>query len=433
MNNGYFAIITSILMAGLKNKGSRSLRQSQDLFDYQTFSRIPNNEKVALAKINSGIKSGKLLGAEIIGDSTWTPKILGKNTVDCVITSPPYFDIIHYGDQAKSQIGRESEKKQYIANLLKVFYPFLESLKENGTLFVNIGAKRKDKDILDLFPIAMEMIGWSKIEEITWHKTAPMPSSAPSLQPVNETIFVFSKKDSNPKPKLNPMLERTVNSGLMVSDYATRKKEHIERDPSKTLKVLDWKPAQDTWSLPNYKITRNSAKSKQLLEEIFQPSSPLAAFRLQVLRNKHPALMHPVIVRNCIWLGTKPGDVVVDPFSGTGTVTQMSKMMGRIGIGFELNLVNAMNAVIGKEIKFKGVHWDKYTLRDNSKLPKVEALDQNSPELTVPYTREYVALRTGIANLGEFSFSFTNYYEEFKANIKTEDLTNDLWEILKRV
>ncbi len=165
----------------------------------------------------------------INGNSLEVLKTLPDNSIDCCITSPPYWGLRDYGHE--EQLGSEKHFKDFVNNLCNVFDEVKRVLKASGTCFVNLGdtfssdtkgtggpsdkqlsnkgsryeAKKFDTEIpnkcLCLVPerFAIEMIdrGWTIRNQIIWHKPNQMPSSAKDRFTVDfEKVFFFVKQPS---------------------------------------------------------------------------------------------------------------------------------------------------------------------------------------------------------------------------------------------
>lgn len=123
-------------------------------------------------------------------------KLLADNSVDMVITSPPYFKLRDYG--SIGEIGSESDCNTYLDNLMAIFTEIHRVLKDTGSCWVNIDDVYVDQSLLcipDKFKIRMVESGWICRNEIIWHKPNAMPSSAKTrFNNDYEKLFFFTKK-----------------------------------------------------------------------------------------------------------------------------------------------------------------------------------------------------------------------------------------------
>jgi DNA modification methylase len=123
-------------------------------------------------------------------------KMLPNNSIDMVITSPPYFNLRDYGTDG--QIGVEDNFEEYIENLIAVFNEVYRVLKDEGSLWVNIDDVYQKQALLcipDRLKIKMVENGWICRNEIIWHKPNAMPSSAKTRFNADyEKLYFFTKK-----------------------------------------------------------------------------------------------------------------------------------------------------------------------------------------------------------------------------------------------
>ncbi|MCX7767145.1 MAG: site-specific DNA-methyltransferase, partial [Candidatus Sumerlaeia bacterium] len=123
---------------------------------------------------------------------------LPDESVDCVVTSPPYWRQRDY--KHPEQIGQESSLEEYINNLVAVFTELKRVLKSTGTFFLNVGYKYQDKELLlipELLAMTLQKNGWALVNKIIWHKPNAMPASLQSrFSNVYEPVFIFVKAES---------------------------------------------------------------------------------------------------------------------------------------------------------------------------------------------------------------------------------------------
>ncbi len=172
----------SIKEINLKSKNF--VREQQNIF-----------EKYSIAETFQPIVS------VFIGDVLDSLQLIPDETVDCVITSPPYWKQRDY--KLPRQIGQEKDYNEYINNLVEVFKQIKRVLKPSGTFFLNVGYKYQEKELLlipEMLAIELQKNGWALINKIIWHKPNAMPSSFESrLTNVYEPVFLFVKRDSKHK------------------------------------------------------------------------------------------------------------------------------------------------------------------------------------------------------------------------------------------
>jgi len=136
--------------------------------------------------------------AVYIGDVKKALAQLPANSVDCVVTSPPYWKQRDY--RHPEQIGQENSYEKYIANLVEVFKELKRVLKPTGTFFLNVGYKYQDKNLLlipELLATELQKNGWCLLNKVVWHKPNAMPSSLENrFSNVYEPVFLFVKEES---------------------------------------------------------------------------------------------------------------------------------------------------------------------------------------------------------------------------------------------
>jgi DNA modification methylase len=154
-----------------------------------------------------------------VGDVFKALNLLPNNIVDCIITSPPYWKQRNYNHP--KQIGQEKNYLEYIEKIVEVFNQLKRVLKPTGTLFLNIGYKYQDKELLlipELIAIELQKNGWSLLNKIIWFKPNAMPSSIKSrFSNVYEPIFLFVKRESKYKYYLSlDKLRLPANNGINI-------------------------------------------------------------------------------------------------------------------------------------------------------------------------------------------------------------------------
>ena len=137
------------------------------------------------------------------------------NSVDCVITSPPYWKQRDY--KHSEQIGQEKTYTEYVNRLVEVFNKMKRVLKPTGTFFLNVGYKWEDKELLlipELLAAELQKNGWALLNKIIWNKPNAMPSSLDSrFSNVYEPVFLFVKEESKYKYYLSlDDLRKPVNN-----------------------------------------------------------------------------------------------------------------------------------------------------------------------------------------------------------------------------
>ena len=283
----------------------------------------------------------------LFGDCRETLKEFDGKARTCV-TSPPYYGLRDYGGEEK-QIGQEQSPEEYIENLVQVFKEVKNVLKDDGTLWVNLGDSYynyrpgrgqglvkqtvsntkqdlpdvcprrgnrlpglKEKDLIGIpwmFAFAMRADGWYLRQDIIWHKPNPMPESVKDrCTKAHEYIFLFSK-----------------NKKYFYDNEAIKEpaKDWGTRDRSKGKYHNEGTGLQPHSGLEKSYTTKNKRSVWSVTNKPYKGS--------------HFAVFPPDLIEPCIKAGSEEGDIVLEPFMGSGTTAVVSKSLGRHYIGCELH------------------------------------------------------------------------------------------------
>lgn len=237
-------------------------------------------------------------------DSRKISETLDKDIqVQTTITSPPYFDMKDYG--VEGQVGYGQKYEDYLEDLKSIFEQVYHKTKDDGTLWIIIDTFKRNHNIVPLpfdLTAKLQQVGWLLQDIIIWKKDKTVPwSNNGFTQRKFEYILLFSK---SPKFKNN--------------------KDHI--------RVYDTRQLKKWWvKYPERYNPRGKA-----LDEIWEYPIPVqGSWGDKYIRHFCP--LPKDMVSNMIQISTDEGDVVFDPFAGTGTVLSQSAYMNRKYVGFELN------------------------------------------------------------------------------------------------
>ena len=295
------------------------------------------------------IGEGNIMRNKILyGDCRDTLKQFDEQARTCV-TSPPYYGLRNYGNE-ENQIGQENTPEEFIDQLVNVFKEVRNVLTDDGTLWVNLGDsyynyrpgkgqsypkqsvsktnqdlptqcnKRgnkldglKEKDLIGIpwmFAFAMRSDGWYLRQDIIWHKPNPMPESVKDrCTKSHEYIFLLSKNKKYYYD--NEAIKEPVKQ-----DWGTRNRTNGKYHNSGSglsphsglTKSYDRKNKRDVWSITN-----------------------------KPYKGSHFAVFPPDLITPCILAGSEKGDIILDPFMGSGTTAMVAKQLGRDYIGCELH------------------------------------------------------------------------------------------------
>lgn len=294
------------------------------------------------------------------GDAAEVLAKMPAESVNCVVTSPPYFGLRDYGHDG--QIGLEPSPAEYVAALVAVFAQVKRVLRDDGVLWLNlgdsyvgngspggmsktlVGASQRLTSAGKLRPkpgvpknlmgmpwrvaFALQDDGWTLRNSIIWHKPNAMPESVTDrLSGRHENVFLLSKRarywfDLDPirewsrdskesdVPGQSMRQHRSSRGSTATSRGGIQPGNTMQRDPAANglgANPLGKNPG-DVWSIP---------------------TAPYSG--------AHFAVMPPEVVRRCILAGCPTDGTVLDPFSGSGTTAMVARQLGRKAVGIELN------------------------------------------------------------------------------------------------
>jgi DNA modification methylase len=236
------------------------------------------------------------------------------------VTSPPYFGLRDYGHE--DQIGLEPTPADYIAAMVDVFRCVRNVLADDGVAWINLGDSYGPGKQLIGIPwrtaLALQADGWILRQDIIWHKPNPMPESVTDrCTKAHEYIFLMSKSE----------------------------RYFFDRE------AMREESADPTRSATRYKSAFGGKKNEALLATDQVHTRLIGMREFDGNRNRrsvwsvatipydgaHFATFPPALIEPCILAGSRPGDIVLDPFLGSGTTAAVAIQHGRNWIGCELN------------------------------------------------------------------------------------------------
>ena len=270
-------------------------------------------------------------------------KTFTDDSVDCCITSPPYWGLRDYGEEG--QLGLENDFNEYIDKLINIYDEIYRVIKPTGSCFVNLGdtygtqsggmaggfiepkyghsSSRKVKQpninlhkslcmIPERFAIRMIENGWTLRNQIIWHKPNQMPSSAKDRFTVDfEKVFFFVKQPMGYyfEQQLEPYTEpinrwggNKVNRLNGADEYAMKQR------------VRDYRPVEE-------------GKNMRTVWSI--NTEPFA--------DAHFATYPSKLVERMLRSACPENGIVLDPFMGAGTTAVVARKLNRKYIGIEIN------------------------------------------------------------------------------------------------
>ena len=278
----------------------------------------------------------------INGDSREVLKTLPDCSVHCCVTSPPYFGLRDYG--VDGQIGLEQTPDAYVAELVAVFREVCRVLRDDGTLWLNIGdsyARQggresdqprhwdgrektagsmhstrlardiglKPKDLIGIpwmLAFALRADGWYLRQDIIWHKPNPMPESVRDrCTKAHEYIFLLSKS-----PKYYYDIEAIAEPSIYAGDDRGSRADSRRGTEANSMSGVtgDTRNKRSVWTVTT-----------------------------KPYQGAHFATFPKDLITPCILAGCPVGGTVLDPFGGSGTTGEVAQSLGRKAILVELN------------------------------------------------------------------------------------------------
>ena len=276
-------------------------------------------------------------------------------SVDCVVTSPPYYGLRDYG--VDGQYGLEASPAEYVEAMRAVFAEVRRVLADDGTLWLNIGdsysgswgaqgkapqglheklltargyamKQRNTGSIRDGMPPAKNLLGmpwrvafalqddgWILRNDIVWHKPNAMPESVTDrLSTRHEHVFLLAKSpqywfdmDAIREERAPATVER-YRYAFKANSNAASSTHHLADGGMMNKANPSGRNPGDVWSVPTVPFP-----------------------------GAHFATYPPALVERCVLAGCRPGGTVLDPFSGSGTTGLAAGKLGRRYIGIDLN------------------------------------------------------------------------------------------------
>ena len=265
---------------------------------------------------------------------------LEPESVQSCITSPPYWGLRDYGDKGQqwpavsyapmpglslleipeqvAALGLEPDPAAYVGHLVEVFRAVRRVLRNDGTLWLNLGDSFANKQLQGIpwrVAYALQADGWYLRSDIIWHKPNPTPESVTDRPTkAHEYLFLFTKS------------ARYFYDAGAIAEPA----QHAGKEVSLGAKSLSRGQASGANVTPSgnalkHSITVKDTRNRRSVWTI--ASRPYSG--------AHFAVMPPGLVEPCINAGSRIGDRILDPFSGAGTTGLIAKRLRRHYVGIE--------------------------------------------------------------------------------------------------
>lgn len=354
-------------------------------------------------------------------------KTLQDESVDMCVTSPPYYGLRDYGtgkwvggnpncphkrltkisektitghaqDELKGnvgdsiyktvcplcgavrvdeQIGLEETPEEYIEKLVDVFHEVKRVLKDDGTLWVNIGdsywgiggyGSYKNKDLIGIpwmLAFALRADGWYLRQDIIWHKPNPMPESVKDrCTKSHEYIFLLSKSKKY-YFDYEAIQEEAKQESLDRYNYMFfQGKEQEDFRPNGASNTMGMKKPQMKHKNIQYNGQKNNtmherrASGEKDIEYMVRNKRDVWSVTTKPVKEAHFATFPEKLIEPAILAGSRVGGVVLDPFFGSGTTGIVANRFNRSYIGIELNekyIDIAERRCKGKQITLEGI------------------------------------------------------------------------------
>ena len=321
-------------------------------------------------------------------------------SVQCVVTSPPYWGLRDY--KMPDQMGLEKTPEAYVAKMVNVFREVRRVLRKDGTLWLNLGdsyaraggwsdnhgldgvprgesgravcgkdadggsqklaAGLKPKDLVGIpwrVAFALQADGWWLRSDIIWAKPNPMPESVTDRPTkAHEYLFLLTKSqtyyydaEAIAEPITESQIGRVRADAVGGSSFVARG----QHSKGGTYKGSSF----------NRGKTSINGNGRQQSDEARRDCVGLSSFRnarsvwtipTMPFKEAHFATFPEALVKPCILAGSKEGDLILDPFAGSGTVGVVALHHNRRFLGIELNpdyVAMATTRIVGKEPLFR--------------------------------------------------------------------------------
>ena len=282
--------------------------------DFWSSDRLSNTESYLRLDDTSGALNGAIRKSMLIcGDARRALSVLPSESVQTVVTSPPYWSLRDY--EVEDQIGRDDTLTSYIKSIVDAFEELKRVLRDDGTVWLNVGdvftsgnrryrapdkknraramrvrpptpAGLKAKDLIGIpwrIAFALQDAGWWLRSEVIWHKPNAHPESVLDRPTkAHETVFLLSKRQNY-----------YYDIGAVCGPRGRR--------------------LRTVWDIPT-----------------------MPAKRINGDEDDHPAMMPMALAKQCVAITSREDDVVLDPYAGSGTTLLAARDLGRKWIGIEL-------------------------------------------------------------------------------------------------
>ena len=340
-----------------------------------------------MVSVNEYINSQALIApCFLCGDAINVLSRIPDNSIDCVITSPPYYMKREY---LGGGIGLETTYQEYISNLLSITSEIYRVLKPTGSFWLNIGDSYKNKQLLNIpFRVAIKMQdeqNWILRNTVIWDKMkGAMSQSKDSLGNEYEPFFHFVKSRSGyyynadavrRKPRCARVENGAVVSATGVSGVRYKRKIELSTELTEDQRANAMSALEEVLHrvqigeladfrmvikggnqrVTNGNSTKLSGRAKELEEKgfyflFYNPNGSMISDVWTIIpedtqgRKLHFAPYPEDLIKTPVVLTCPEGGIVLDPFVGTGTTCYVAASLNRKSIGIDMSMEYLMLA-----------------------------------------------------------------------------------------
>lgn len=315
------------------------------------------------------------------GHAVEVARWFAPQSVQAIVTSPPYYGLRNYGHD--DQVGTEKSLEDYVAHLVDIFHALRPAVADDGLLWLNLGdtysgrangaraessqdrrralraarpsttAAAPAKNLLGVpwrVAFALQADGWILRSEVIWHKPNPMPESVKDRPTkAHEHFFMFAKSSRyyyDAAAISDPLAPSSVKR--LAENVSAQTGSLRGNGEGKVVKALaprfgGTKHANDD---TDHRASGNEYKGGGRANKRDVWTIGGAGFK-----GAHFAVMPPELARPPILCSSRPGDIILDPFSGSGTTGMVALQEGRRYLGID---VSADYLDLSLETRFKG-------------------------------------------------------------------------------